>query len=411
MRIAWVVLAFLAATPAAHAACPVSVSRDEGPAPLRVVLRAGCESASYRWRLGDGTTAKGRVVRHSFAAGRFVPRLVTDRGSQRLRPLTSIGLTLVAPRRARYGEEVTLRARVVPRGLPVRIAGERFRGGRLTVTVTRPHWTAVAGRAAARATILVEPRLELELEGAPVVGSRLRAVAVLRPRHAGTVRVEIDGKGTSIVDTRLARTARIVARSKPRPGWAPAWRALGTQIRSPALGPGARGPAVVALEQRLLELGYALRDANGLFEQDDLEAVLAFQKLLGEERTGRMTPALWRRLERASRPRARYAGNHVEVDKARQLLFLVRGGRVVLTTHVSTGATGNTPPGAWRVYRKLPGWDWVLWYPSYFLRGFAIHGYPEVPAYPASHGCVRVPMWLAARLYAEMPAGSTVIVY
>jgi len=50
--------------------------------------------------------------------------------------------------------------------------------------------------------------------------------------------------------------------------------------------------------------------------------------------------------------------------------------------HVSTGATGNTPIGRWQVYRKVTGWDWVLWYPMYFLRGFAIHGYPSVPAYP-----------------------------
>ena len=81
-------------------------------------------------------------------------------------------------------------------------------------------------------------------------------------------------------------------------------------------------------------------------------------------------------------PRARYAGDHVEVDKTRQVLFLVRDGKVALTTHVSTGATGNTPLGEWHVYSKVVGWAWVLWYPSYFLRGFAIHGYPEVPGLP-----------------------------
>ncbi len=53
----------------------------------------------------------------------------------------------------------------------------------------------------------------------------------------------------------------------------------------------------------------------------------------------------------------------------------------------------------------------MLWYPSYFLRGFAIHGYPSVPAYPASHGCVRVPMWLAPSLYAQIPMGSAIYIY
>jgi hypothetical protein len=89
----------------------------------------------------------------------------------------------------------------------------------------------------------------------------------------------------------------------------------------------------------------------------------------------------------------------------------VRNGVVTAAVHVSTGATGNTPVGRWRVYRKVPGWDWVLWYPMYFLRGFAIHGYPSVPAYPASHGCIRVPMWIAPRLYATNAWGAAVYVY
>ncbi len=183
------------------------------------------------------------------------------------------------------------------------------------------------------------------------------------------------------------------------------------RISAPSLSVGATGPAVVALEQRLRELHYALRDTSGVFDDDDVGAVLAFQKVNGLERTGVVTPALWSLLARAGVPRARYPGDHVEVDKTRQVLFLVRNGKVVLTTHVSTGATGNTPLGQWHVYSKVAGWSWVLWYPSYFLRGFAIHGYPEVPAYPASHGCVRVPMWLAPELYTQIPLGGSVYVY
>jgi lipoprotein-anchoring transpeptidase ErfK/SrfK len=53
----------------------------------------------------------------------------------------------------------------------------------------------------------------------------------------------------------------------------------------------------------------------------------------------------------------------------------------------------------------------VLYYPTYFVRGFAIHGYPSVPAYPASHGCVRVPLWVAPRLYAMNSYGAAVYVY
>jgi lipoprotein-anchoring transpeptidase ErfK/SrfK len=53
----------------------------------------------------------------------------------------------------------------------------------------------------------------------------------------------------------------------------------------------------------------------------------------------------------------------------------------------------------------------VLWYPLYFLRGFAIHGYPSVPAYPASHGCVRVPMWIAPRIFDQHTFGTKVSVF
>jgi lipoprotein-anchoring transpeptidase ErfK/SrfK len=93
------------------------------------------------------------------------------------------------------------------------------------------------------------------------------------------------------------------------------------------------------------------------------------------------------------------------------VLFEVRDGKVVLVVPVSTGATGNTPLGTWHVYSRVAGWSWVLWYPTYFLRGFAIHGYPDVPAYPASHGCVRVPMWVATRLYSMHPYGFTIRIY
>ena len=174
---------------------------------------------------------------------------------------------------------------------------------------------------------------------------------------------------------------------------------------------GARGPSVLALERRLAELRYALRGVDGVYDQDTYEAVLAFQKVNGLPRTGRVEAWLWRRLAHAGIPRAQRGGDYIEVDKTRQVLFVVEDGRVARVVHVSTGATGNTPLGSWQVYRKVPGWDWVLWYPMYFKGGFAIHGYPSVPAYPASHGCVRIPMWIAPTLYGKHGQGTTVVVH
>ena len=186
---------------------------------------------------------------------------------------------------------------------------------------------------------------------------------------------------------------------------------LVAQVVQPTLGPGARGPSVLALERRLSELHYALRGVDGAYGQDTYEAVLAFQKVNGLPRTGRVESWLWRRLARAGVPRALRGGDYIEVDKTRQVLFVVDDGRVAKVVHVSTGATGNTPLGSWTVYRTVPGWDWVLWYPLYFKGGFAIHGYPSVPAYPASHGCVRIPMWIAPSLYGAHGRGTTVVVH
>jgi hypothetical protein len=241
--------------------------------------------------------------------------------------------------------------------------------------------------------------------------------ARLVPAAAGelTVRVRLNGRPVPMRGGRLPTSTpgrlRLELTSSARPGWAPVRRVLTTEVVQPTLAAGSRGPSVLALERRLAELRFALRRVDARYDQDTVEAVLAFQKVHGLPRTGRVEPWLWNRLARAGVPRAAARGDYLEVDKTRQVLFVVRGGKVEQVVHVSTGATGNTPLGSWRVYRKVTGWDWVLWYPMYFLRGFAIHGYPSVPAYPASHGCVRVPMWIAPTLFGGHGFGTTVLVH
>jgi peptidoglycan hydrolase-like protein with peptidoglycan-binding domain len=204
---------------------------------------------------------------------------------------------------------------------------------------------------------------------------------------------------------------RVELVSQPRAGYAPVRKVVAAQIVLPSLTPGSRGVSVLALERRLAELHYALQGIDGYYGTDTFEAVLAFQKVNGLPRTGRVEPWLWRRLAHATVPRAYQGGNYIEVDKTRQVLMVVRAGIVMKVVHVSTGATGNTPLGSWHVYRKVGGWDWVLWYPMYFKGGFAIHGYPSVPAFPASHGCVRVPMWIAPSLFSANDFGTTVVVH
>jgi lipoprotein-anchoring transpeptidase ErfK/SrfK len=405
-RVALVALFVLVLAPSAHAApCGVTSTPVVGSAPLTVTFSATCTSATYAWSFGDGEEGLGASVQHVYGAGAFRPTLTTDAGAEAAPAVTAISLRLTGPKAARYAQRVTLHASVTPR-VPVTLRGRHFVNGKLRVRVlgTAP-WTAQAlGVHAAPLHIAVIPTLTVRTIGSPVVGGRVRVVGTLHPASAGTV------VGPRLVDTRTAHVAHVQLRSRPAKGWRPAGAATTVSVVQPNLSLGARGASVRELERRLAELHYAVK-RDGYFGGEDLEAVYAFQKVERLARTGSVDAALWSRIIAARIPRARYGGDHVEVDKTRQVLFIVRSGKVTLTVATSTGATGNTPLGAWHVYRKVGGFDWVLYYPSYFLRGFAVHGYPDVPPYPASHGCARIPMWIAQTVYAQIGYGSTVYVY
>jgi lipoprotein-anchoring transpeptidase ErfK/SrfK len=405
------VLAVLALAPAARAnttglPCGITMSATAGKAPLSVTLTAACASSTYTWDFGDGTQATGATVQHVFAAGAFTPQLTTDAGTEPAPQVASVSLRVTAPVRARYGDTVTLHATVVP-AIPVMLEGRTFDAdGRLRVHVLgpRPLVASAAGVTAAPVRITVVPSLNLKTAGLPVVGGRVRVIGAVRPANAGAI------VAPRSVPTSKAGHIHIVARTRPAAGWAPVTAAVDVDVVQPQLSLDAHGFSVRTLESRLASLHYAVK-RDGYFGSEDLEAVYAFQKVQGIARSGTVDAALWQRLAHAGVPRARYAGNHVEVDKTRQVLFVVRHGKVALVVATSTGATGNTPLGRWQVYRKVSGFDWVLYYPSYFLRGFAVHGYPDVPPYPASHGCARIPMWIAQTVYGDIPDGSTVYVY
>jgi hypothetical protein len=435
----------LVLSPAAQAAPPTvtaSASARSGLAPFGVTLRADGDAASYSWQLGDGSTAEGAVVRHVYSAPGIYTATVTAASAEGETAIarvvvTAYRLRLTAPARADFGDRVRFRGRLVPP-----LAGSRVTllRGRRAITNGRmkpngsfvlpvrigapgPFRVRAAGIASAPLTVRVRPALEARLAGGSTVGAALRLVARVRPAAAGRLRVEVHRgsrrvrasvHGASVrlpLDTRRAAAFTVRVRLVPHRGYLRTGRALAAKVVQPSLALGARGPSVRVLETRLRKLRYALKAVDGLYAYDTFEAVLAFQKVQGLPWTGRVDAVLWRRLAAASVPRARYGGDHIEISKGRQYLLTVRGGKVTNVVHVSTGATGNTPIGRWQVYRKVPGWDWVLWYPMYFLRGFAIHGYPSVPAYPASHGCVRVPMWIAPHLYSDNPYGQTVYVY
>lgn len=181
---------------------------------------------------------------------------------------------------------------------------------------------------------------------------------------------------------------------------------------------GSRGEFVVMLEQRLASMKYPVGAQDGVFDEALRDAVRAFQKVEGLARDGEAGPDVWKRLETATTPKPRLnaSGSRVEIDLTRQVLFLVSNNQVTKVLAISSGASGTrTPTGHYHIQRKLPYWRQsslgLLYKPSYFVGGIAIHGSYSVPTYPASHGCVRVPYWATDALYPQLPIGMDVDVY
>jgi len=124
--------------------------------------------------------------------------------------------------------------------------------------------------------------------------------------------------------------------------------------------------------------------------------------------------ATWRRLADPLLPHAKkdWSGFHFEVDQTKQVLYTVDDGEVSNVLHVSTGAGGTTHDGSFRVVSKIAGFsEHRLYYPSFFDGERALHGWPEIPTYAASHGCVRIPYWNAKWVYARADYGVRVVIY
>ena len=195
------------------------------------------------------------------------------------------------------------------------------------------------------------------------------------------------------------------------------------------LHPGDSGAYVLTVQKRLSSLGYWLGTPDGTYGGLTSQAVMALQKAAGLGRDGVYGPATRRALMAGVRPHSRVGGTGVEIDKARQLLLVVRGGAVTTILNTSTGsgqpyktqgggtAIATTPAGTYSVFRTVNHLDkgplGDLWRPRYFNGGIAVHGAGFVPGYPASHGCARVSNPAIDMIWANnlMPVGGRVVVY
>jgi lipoprotein-anchoring transpeptidase ErfK/SrfK len=185
---------------------------------------------------------------------------------------------------------------------------------------------------------------------------------------------------------------------------------------------------IAEAEQRLRDLGYWAGPIDGTFDSASRHALIAFQKIERRLRTGKLTLNELNALRAATRPVPRHSQYpHVEIDLARQVLFIVdEMGAVTRILPVSTGNEklymdhgqihrAHTPTGTFKVQRKIKGWRLsslgLMSYPNYIFNGIAIHGSFSVPTKPASHGCIRVPLFAAKELSSLLPIGIEVLIY
>jgi peptidoglycan hydrolase-like protein with peptidoglycan-binding domain len=179
---------------------------------------------------------------------------------------------------------------------------------------------------------------------------------------------------------------------------------------------GMHGSAVRKLQRRLAALKYYPGSIDGNFGTNTLEAVWAFQEVQGLPGEDFVSARMQRALNHPHAPRVldHAAGpNRIEVNLHTEVLVLYRHNKIQLISHVSSGGgyyfcspgggcgVAVTPTGNFSTLSFFPGWIAVplgFMYNSVFFIGtaYAIHGDTDVPLAPVSHGCIRIPMDIAA---------------
>ena len=383
--------------PAPAAAAPVTTA-------MKLTGPKGAVPPGGKARLTATLTAAGKPLGGktiAFLAGSAPVGQATTNSSGRAR----VTVTLSAPTAytasytpagadaAAYGPAQSSRLQLAPQARVTVGIGSYLRAGRRPVTIPG-------------ARVRVRGRVEPAAPGAQV------EVSVFRKSHRVQRKtVTVGAGGRYAVSVKASR--RGVHRVRARQG-ASSDSARLYVVRPSAKG-GSRGIAVRALQRRLKDLGY-LTPVSGRFDGSTGRAVLAFRKVNGFARITSAGRSVFRRLARGGGGfKLRYpkAGKHVEFDWSRQVLVLARGARPVMVLHTSSG-TSATPTvlGKYRFYSKTPGYNSKgMYYSSYFIGGYAIHGYSPVPTFPASHGCLRIPIPSAKRVYGWVSLGDPIFTY
>ncbi len=191
---------------------------------------------------------------------------------------------------------------------------------------------------------------------------------------------------------------------------------------------GSRGPLVYLYEARMKALHFDPGPVDETFDQDTQYAVIAVQKYFQQARTGVIDGGVQLALSHFQYAPAEPTSepDRVEIDLDKQVITVFQNWQPILLTTTSTGSGAHfcggvdgcqyaiTPPGHYHFYSLYRGWQngklGRMWNPYYFNGGIAVHGLASVPAYPASHGCARIPMHVADYFYTLVHNNESVFV-
>ena len=353
----------------------------------------------------------------------------------------------VTPATVTYGQEVTVAGVVQPAmaDQPVRITLGGTQVGAVVTDASGAYTFAFKparsgelvahlqdGSKSTSTRVLVKPRVSVGY-GKPVPFADVTlTVKVVPSSYAGTVTAVVTHGGETVCTRKVAARDGTATFTLPLRGLGsfPVELSLASsdgiaartaqttvKVQGSRLSKGSKGPQVHAMLVALSKLKFRVPNTGSTFTSQVADAVVAFQKAYGLSRDYVFGAACWKKLETATVIKAKYAlpSTHLEVDKRRQIAMVVKNGTPYGIIAISSGATGNTPSGTFHIFVKSlwapSNYDSLLFRSMGFYKDFAMHGYDPVPPYPASHGCVREPMWVAQWMYDQSWVGETVYLY
>jgi L,D-transpeptidase catalytic domain len=242
-------------------------------------------------------------------------------------------------------------------------------------------------------------------------GNRLlsRKVAVSKGKGgAGVFRssVILRENGKYAVSAHHIANSKLGADTTVRKSW---------RVSFPSLRPGQCGRVVKGFKKAMKKMGYA-SGGGSCFNGRLGREVLAYRKVNSMARTQKAGAGLVKKVfsgRGGYRVRHPDAGRHVEVSIDKQVMVLAKGDKPYAIYPVSTGKSSTpTVTGHFTFIRREPGYNsHGMYYSFYFHGGYAVHGYEDVPDYPASHGCVRTFIADQPRIYEQLEYGESIFVF